>query len=56
MASSTRRRVSSLTEGEPFNTLETVPTPTPASAATAAMVLLLIPNPPPWWKRFQSWQ
>src|SRR5215213_6654682 len=43
MASSTRRRVSSLTDGEPFRTLDTVPTPTPASAATAAIVLLLTP-------------
>src|ERR1044072_3011356 len=44
MASSTRRRVSSLTDGEPFNTRDTVPTPTPASAATAAIVLLLTPT------------
>src|ERR671916_2039543 len=60
MASSTRRRVSSLTDGEPFRTRETVPTPTPASAATRAIVVPLTLSLPPWkrfqWKRFQSWQ
>src|SRR5919109_817678 len=38
MASSTRRRVSSRTAGEPFRTRETVATPTPACLATSAMV------------------
>src|SRR5918998_3231349 len=42
IASSTRRRVSSLTDGDPFRTRDTVPTPTPASAATRAMVIPLI--------------
>src|SRR5918997_1906784 len=46
MASSTRRRVSSLTDGEPFRTRDTVPTPTPASAATLAMVSPLIRSTP----------
>src|SRR5215213_6484727 len=46
MASSTRRRVSSLTDGEPFRTRDTVPTPTPASAATRAIVVpLSSPHP-----------
>ena len=34
--------MASLTDGEPFSTRETVPTPTPASAATRAMVVPLI--------------
>ena len=53
MASRTRRRVRSLTAGDPLRTRETVPTPTPASAATSAMVaprISLLLNAS--WKRF----
>src|SRR4051794_20810791 len=53
MASRTRRRVRSLTAGDPLSTLDTVPTPTPASVATSAMVARLIPSSlPASWKRF----
>src|SRR3954465_3443709 len=46
MESSPRRRVASLTAGEPLSTRDTVPTPTPACCATFAIVAPLIsPGP-----------